>query len=550
MLSLLLFSSSAQLASQTLGFDFTPASTEITAACVDTPPVDGFGWNGVCTCRPTPASFFMGYDYHSGFPLKAFGDTFLVSAHHISDCFGSGSVSVYQLNEGMPVKRGELLSSARAPGDNFSLGGSDRYALNDEHIAIGHNRLVTVFGVSDSQEQVVLDIGALDNSRNVLGLVEFIGSHLLVAKRFDDQIYFYDSTDWTQSQVIDGAEDAIVNSEGEISAQRIDNDSNERPRWLEIYRLNSGVPEQIFSHLEDRGNVSRSTIRKFFSDEFFVEVQYDVSTADFEDGSDSITTIFRNDAGAWELGEDRLPMPGNTREFVTLVGDSLIRLPQGRAEVEFYRHERLRGWMLDQSLPLPVANGIGEFFTSSLVQASDNRVAVWSSPPDSTRRVLNLFQEDNGIWTNTGEYSDPHGEVVLVTDDYVILNADDGRGVLSIDFTSGAVSEESQVAAEQSSDGCDYSDAGSFNGWGWNPLTRESCAPLDTAQTMNSNDCDYTDAVRNGGWGWDPVARQSCEPLATESSLQANSESVLCVDSDGDGWGWNSETLSSCRPVE
>ena len=54
---------------------------------------------------------------------------------------------------------------------------------------------------------------------------------------------------------------------------------------------------------------------------------------------------------------------------------------------------------------------------------------------------------------------------------------------------------------------CDYSDADSNEGWGWNTYTGRSCAPLAA-----STDCDYTDADRNNGWGWDSTLEQSCPP--------------------------------------
>lgn len=55
---------------------------------------------------------------------------------------------------------------------------------------------------------------------------------------------------------------------------------------------------------------------------------------------------------------------------------------------------------------------------------------------------------------------------------------------------------------------CDYSDAESNGGWGWNGSAGISCAPVVAA-----DNCDYSDADANGGWGWDPVAEESCEPL-------------------------------------
>ncbi len=81
---------------------------------------------------------------------------------------------------------------------------------------------------------------------------------------------------------------------------------------------------------------------------------------------------------------------------------------------------------------------------------------------------------------------------------------------------------------------CSYSYASLFDGWGWNSETQESCPPLDTPVVNDtSSNCDYSSADQHGGWGWDPVARQSCEPLSTETAV------TQCVDSDGDGWGWD-----------
>ncbi len=55
---------------------------------------------------------------------------------------------------------------------------------------------------------------------------------------------------------------------------------------------------------------------------------------------------------------------------------------------------------------------------------------------------------------------------------------------------------------------CDYTDADSNGGWGWNPYTGSSCPPVDVV-----DNCDYSDADINNGWGWDPVLDTSCPPL-------------------------------------
>ena len=124
--------------------------------------------------------------------------------------------------------------------------------------------------------------------------------------------------------------------------------------------------------------------------------------------------------------------------------------------------------------------------------------------------------------------------------------------------------------------GCDYSNSASYGGWGWNAMTSESCAPLETvggpqptAQCVDLDgdgwgwdgtgscrvnavtavtasvdlDCDYSDADLYDGWGWNSTTSQSCAPLETVSSPQPTAQ---CIDVDGDGWGWDGS--ASCIP--
>ena len=78
-----------------------------------------------------------------------------------------------------------------------------------------------------------------------------------------------------------------------------------------------------------------------------------------------------------------------------------------------------------------------------------------------------------------------------------------------------------EESAPVSSDNCDYSQAHLYGGWGWDPVARESCPPVDQPPAQQDpppaaspdNNCDYSQAHRYGGWGWDPVARESCEPV-------------------------------------
>ena len=94
------------------------------------------------------------------------------------------------------------------------------------------------------------------------------------------------------------------------------------------------------------------------------------------------------------------------------------------------------------------------------------------------------------------------------------------------------------------SNACDYSSADLFNGWGWNPITQESCPPLTDAPQLVSN-CDYSNAASFDGWGWNPISRMSCPPLQEEDPHTVFPVcSATFYDVDGDGFGWENE--ASC----
>ena len=105
-------------------------------------------------------------------------------------------------------------------------------------------------------------------------------------------------------------------------------------------------------------------------------------------------------------------------------------------------------------------------------------------------------------------------------------------------------------------DACDYSSADLYDGWGWNPETRQSCPPLDTPATTpttptpSDSQCNYQDAAQNGGWGWNATDRVACPPLndATPPTIGTGTTTPVCssagLDPDGDGFGW--ENNASC----
>jgi len=82
--------------------------------------------------------------------------------------------------------------------------------------------------------------------------------------------------------------------------------------------------------------------------------------------------------------------------------------------------------------------------------------------------------------------------------------------------------------------GCDYSSADLYNGWGWNATLQLSCPPV--------NVCIDTDG---DGWGWDGTA--SCRvPGMTPPTgpTEVPACTTTTSDPDGDGWGW--ENNASC----
>jgi len=82
------------------------------------------------------------------------------------------------------------------------------------------------------------------------------------------------------------------------------------------------------------------------------------------------------------------------------------------------------------------------------------------------------------------------------------------------------------------------------DGFGWDGMG--TCIPEFNGSVTNSSangNCDYSDADLFGGWGWDPIARRSCEPLETVLNPQPTTQ---CIDTDGDGWGWDG--TASCIP--
>jgi hypothetical protein len=115
-----------------------------------------------------------------------------------------------------------------------------------------------------------------------------------------------------------------------------------------------------------------------------------------------------------------------------------------------------------------------------------------------------------------------------------------------VDNTDDTV-EDVVVVNDSSNSDCDYSSADMNDGWGWNPVTGQSCEPMGVV-TTSASDCDYSQADINDGWGWNPITGQSCEPI--ESVKMENHSDCDYSHADiQDGWGWDPVTLESCPPI-
>lgn len=91
---------------------------------------------------------------------------------------------------------------------------------------------------------------------------------------------------------------------------------------------------------------------------------------------------------------------------------------------------------------------------------------------------------------------------------------------------------------------CDFSDASQYNGWGWNPVTRESCPPSASTTpvtTASSPGNALTDCVDTDGDGWGWTGTGSCV-------VAPNDQCDYTVADSNDGWGWNPVTEQSCPP--
>jgi len=188
----------------------------------------------------------------------------------------------------------------------------------------------------------------------------------------------------------------------------------------------------------------------------------------------------------------------------------------------------------------------GRFGSSVLLEG--DRAFVGDPAYISYSGAVYVFNLINGLWVeaddtlSAGVSSATHqnfGRDISVSHDRLIVGAPgevNENGAVHI-FTVGGAD-----------DGCDYSNADVYGGWGWNEATGESCAPIavnsGNVVDMQSSDCIDSDG---DGWGWNGVSSCLVSSDNSANSNNLNDSNQRCVDTDGDGWGWNSTTMTSCR---
>ena len=75
------------------------------------------------------------------------------------------------------------------------------------------------------------------------------------------------------------------------------------------------------------------------------------------------------------------------------------------------------------------------------------------------------------------------------------------------------------------------------DGVGWNGYEECSIEP--------DSGCDYSNAVSNRGWGYNNTTGQSCPPVDGNNDYVPQD---VCLDhGSGNGWGWNEAKQASCR---
>ncbi len=561
--------------------------------CVDTQPEnDGFGWNGTCTCR-LPGSY-EGF----GNSVVTDGSRLIVgSTETPNGCIGSGAANVYQIQtNGSLEKEAELVSSARAVGDNFARTSGD-FVLSDDFLAVAargfdqaavvdFNR-VTVFSFDGGSwnELYVRDIAARDFDGQFT-----INNEELIAVTADNEITRFDINDGTVLQTItpgcpsSTATIGVINpfdALDDLLTINITCDSQAGDSFIEpgvaIFRRNAAGEYVNSARIDSIFEVNAGSFESFPSFELF-ELTEDtkvlIDSRRTANGTQHLSWV-ETASDTWSFVQ---PIENLSRAFTVHEGQLFIS-DGGANSIRVYELDaEARNWVQSQTLSFHEP-GAGDLVFRTGMQIEGNRLSVLSAVGE-TGSIASLFGRDEvNQWQLLFEerFEDSGGASGFAGKNLFLSSVE--NEVINIRFNQGPANSDGTQdnAGGISADSCDYSDAALNGGWGWNAITNQSCAPLDTvsntqpaaqcidtdgdgwgwdgtttcviatgnpvSNTGNDGNCDYSDAHLFNGWGWNAATSQSCAPSENVSNTQSTAQ---CIDTDGDGWGWDGS--DSCIP--
>ncbi len=530
-------------AANTITESFKAVNT--TAQCVDVEPYnDDWGWNGTCSCQLSNNDQYIDF---AG-DLDTYENTvFVGSTESPLSCAGSGTITVFELQgNGSLNKQAELVPSSRVKADGFELGHASKDLVSG---TAWSTNTITVFGRTGGSWQ---EFYTVDGVYHI-----FFGDELLV--KTDSVIKRYRATTGellgtTQVPIPqnDACSGSLMRVHGNFLEVRHPCSASfayqyfDRFSTSDIYeKSGSGQLVHRFTY-EGLGGLSSVKNNNIV----YSHSEYGGLLGDLVTTTIDHTNFTRSGNGTWEqqttstvsfanvpwrglgvTGAEAAYTPlddGITTNRMIPVGTRVAvvqpDLVDGMRDLHFYELDNGFDWTLAQSISLSSFS----FRSSFPIYSDDHLLHIENSK-------LSMFKRaDDGQWGIL--FEEP-------IEDYSYRHAIIGNHV----FRFGSDTLVHVYIDENNGDDCDYSSSHLFDGWGWNPVTRQSCSPLNQPQSTADANCDYSDAMLYDGWGWDPIAGQSCEPLNSNNPSELDDCDYTSA-GDNEGWGWNSITRMSCAP--
>jgi len=550
---LLNFTAIALASTTALAQTLVQPTATLNEVCVDTAPVgDGFGWNGTCSCDPNNQSSAR---YKN---IAADKNTLAISSSEAPGaCINSGSIFVFDVNGSDVTQKAEIFPNDRNARDGFP----GTVSVADKYIAANYGNSVTVY-----------DSNTLSELTTQNGLLRYFNdSFLLLSDQQNLTVYSTDTWSQTQSitiaagrntpapqftdvqfQYLENSKTLIVSGASLVSNLRDGFTIHDDYWWIDIYQRDSSGQFALTQSIIDP-YLNRYSRNLTCCTELDIQVNEELLIAKrkiYEDtGNKSVITTYQKDSnGTWQtLGPDfevglysgtgvRRDSTAPPNFFpVKLVGNQLVSVPLEKSVIEFYTLNQSNEWNLNQQLPMPIQSD--DFFASKVLSTSSNKILAAHTFPRPTDDASVIFEKNsNGLWQQTSLFRNLYTgsfDITAENDFFASQGISQDRAIHILDFPN-----------TNPIDNCDYTNADLFNGWGWDPVSRQSCAPLQPVPVI-PDQCDYTDAHRFNGWGWNAATATSCPPI--DNNRQSNCDYTNAGTQNG--WGWDPVLLKSCPPA-